>query len=545
MAQAAAKPPAKAPTPEPRSLLSRILSIVFDVRFISVLLQIVLIGILLFVAGLLGGNFLNNADRLGDAQFICRDGSVAYRCAYDFMNNEAGFDISDAPLGYENTDPYWWALWNGIANTFRVGIISVIAMTVVGTLTGIARLSDNWLVNKIALAYVEITRNTPILIQLLLFYFSIVLALPDIREAIQPLGLPIFLSNRGLSIPWPQFMTSASTWVAFLVLGVIQFQVTWMFLGRREERTGRSSNRLVWGLAGFFLIAVIGWIISGSVADNEGVLVANRSRIGEFDDIERIMLQRAGLNHPDDFKLLSPEELDEVTLQICALRESPSEANFTNKLRRLNIPYKVSRLSSPARATADFVEGDCEMFVAQKSILAAELATLEDPGAHQIVPLDETPIVMAIPRFEGFNVLGGFSMTGEYFALFLGLTFFYAGGFAEVVRAGILSVSKGQSEAARALGLSEGQRLQLIVLPQALQVIIPPMISTYLSLMKDTSLGVALGFQEVYSVGQVLINQSGRAMQIMLILMVVYLLISLFFSIILNWYNSRILIVER
>ncbi|MCB0006475.1 MAG: ABC transporter permease subunit [Anaerolineales bacterium] len=525
--------------------MSRALSLIFDVRVIAVIMQILLIALLFSGASILARNFLNNADRLGDAQFICRDGSVAYRCAYDFMNNEAGFDISDAPLGYENTDPYWWALWNGIANTFRVGIISVIAMTVVGTLTGIARLSNNWLVNKIALAYVEITRNTPILIQLLLFYFTIVLGLPDIREAIQPLGLPIYLSNRGMSLPWPQFMTSASTWIAFIVLGIIQFQVTWMYLGRREERTGRSSNRILWGLAGFFLIAILGWIVSSNVADNEGVLVANRSRIGELDDIERIMLQRAGINHVDDFDELSQERLDELALQICVLRDSSSEANFTNKLRRENIPYEVSRLSSPARATADFVEGDCEMFVAPKSILAAELATLEDPGAHQIVSIPETPVVMAIPRFEGFNVLGGFSMTGEYFALFLGLTFFYAGGFAEVVRAGILSVSKGQSEAARALGLSEGQRLQLIVLPQALQVIIPPMISTYLSLMKDTSLGVALGFQEVYSVGQVLINQSGRAMQIMLVLMIVYLLISIFFSLILNWYNSRILIVER
>ena len=545
MAQATAKPPAKTPNPDSRGPLSRALSLIFDVRVIAVIMQILLIALLFSGASILARNFLNNADRLGDAQFICRDGSVAYRCAYDFMNNEAGFDISDAPLGYENTDPYWWALWNGIANTFRVGIISVIAMTVVGTLTGIARLSNNWLVNKIALAYVEITRNTPILIQLLLFYFTIVLGLPDIREAIQPLGLPIYLSNRGMSLPWPQFMTSASTWIAFIVLGIIQFQVTWMYLGRREERTGRSSNRILWGLAGFFLIAILGWIVSSNVADNEGVLVANRSRIGELDDIERIMLQRAGINHVDDFDELSQERLDELALQICVLRDSSSEANFTNKLRRENIPYEVSRLSSPARATADFVEGDCEMFVAPKSILAAELATLEDPGAHQIVPLPETPVVMAIPRFEGFNVLGGFSMTGEYFALFLGLTFFYAGGFAEVVRAGILSVSKGQSEAARALGLSEGQRLQLIVLPQALQVIIPPMISTYLSLMKDTSLGVALGFQEVYSVGQVLINQSGRAMQIMLVLMIVYLLISIFFSLILNWYNSRILIVER
>ena len=265
MAQATAKPPAKTPPPESRSPLSRLLSFIFDVRVIAVIMQILLVALIFMGASALARNFLSNADRLGEAQFICRDGSVSYRCAYDFMNNEAGFDISDAPLGYENTDAYWWALWNGIANTFRVGIVSVIAMTILGTLVGIARLSSNWLVNKIALGYVEITRNTPILIMLLLFYFSVILAFPDIREAFQLFGLPIFFSNRGLSMPWPQFMTSASTWVAFLVLGIIQFQVTWMYLGRREERTGRSSNRLVWGLAGFFLIALVGWLVSSSV----------------------------------------------------------------------------------------------------------------------------------------------------------------------------------------------------------------------------------------------------------------------------------------
>ena len=113
------------------------------------------------------------------------------------MANEAGFDISDAPLGYENTDSYWWALWNGVANTFRVGLLSLVAMTILGVLAGIARLSTNWLIAKIALAYVEIIRNTPILIQLLLIYFSVILAFPDITEAWRPFNLPIFLSNRG------------------------------------------------------------------------------------------------------------------------------------------------------------------------------------------------------------------------------------------------------------------------------------------------------------------------------------------------------------
>ena len=253
MAQVTAKPPAKPPAPESPSIVSRLLSYVFDVRFLGVIGQIAFIGLVLFFFLSITGNFRANAAKLGEAQFICRDGSFSYRCAYDFMANEAGFDISDAPLNYENTDSYWWALWNGVLNTFRVGLLSLVAMTILGTLAGIARLSTNWLIAKISLAYVEIIRNTPILVQLLLIYFSVILALPDIREALQPFGLPIFLSNRGLRIPWPELMTSASTWIAFLILGVIQFQVVWMYLGRREEQTGKPSNRLAWGVAGFLI----------------------------------------------------------------------------------------------------------------------------------------------------------------------------------------------------------------------------------------------------------------------------------------------------
>ncbi|MCA9995862.1 MAG: ABC transporter permease subunit [Anaerolineales bacterium] len=535
-------------TPSPptsNSLVSRLASYIFDVRFLGVLGQIAFIIVLILGARTLFSNFAGNAAKLGEAQFICRDGSFSYRCAYDFMDNEAGFDISDAPLEYTNTDSYWWAFYNGVLNTFRVGLLAVVATTILGTLAGIARMSENWLVAKIALAYVEIIRNTPLLIQLLLIYFSIILALPDIKEAVQPFGLPIFLSNRGLNLPWPLLMSSASAWVAFLVLGAIQFQVLWILLGKREEVTGHKSNRLIWGVIGFIVIASIGWFVSSSVADNEGLLVARGSRIREIEDIEKIMLSRAGVNHVDDFKTLSDEKREEVALKICVLRDSASEPNFTNKLRAMSIPYDVDRAGSPDRATADFVEGNCEVFAAPKSVLAAEIATLENPGAHLIVPIKETPVVWHIPHFEGFNVVGGYSMTGEFFALFIGLTVFYAGGLAEEVRAGIMSVSKGQTEAARALGLSEAQRLQLIVLPQALRVVIPPLISTYLSLMKDTSLGLAVAFPEMYLISQTLLNQSGRALQIMIIIMLVYLSISLTFSVLLNWYNSRVVFVER
>ncbi|MCB0007143.1 MAG: ABC transporter permease subunit, partial [Anaerolineales bacterium] len=190
------------------------------------------------------------------------------------------------------------------------------------------------------------------------------------------------------------------------------------------------------------------------------------------------------------------------------------------------------------------IAGDCEVYPAPRAVLLGELNDRPERTEFLLIPVSETPVTLSVPRPEKFNIVGGLLLKGEFFALFLGLTVFYAGGFSEVVRAGILSVSLGQSDAARALGLTESQRIQLVVLPQALRVIIPPMISAYLSLMKDTSLGVAVAFPEMYILAQILMNQSGRAVQIMVIIMMVYLSISLAFSLILNWYNARILKVE-
>jgi general L-amino acid transport system permease protein len=153
--------------------------------------------------------------------------------------------------------------------------------------------------------------------------------------------------------------------------------------------------------------------------------------------------------------------------------------------------------------------------------------------------------VLSLPVREGLNLVGGTRLRPEFTALLLSLVLFYGGTLAEMVRAGILSVSKGQSEAARALGLTEGQRLQLIVLPQALRVIIPPGIGVALSLAKDTSLGIAIGFPDMYAVAYTTLNQSGRVLQLFVLIMLVYMLISLGFSVLLNWYNERIKLVER
>ena len=515
-----------------------------DGRVLGVFGQIGFIILVVLFVRTLGSNFADNKDRLGEIR--CADGSVSYRCAYDFMNSEAGFDISETVQPYETTDSYWYAFYQGLLNTLKVGLIGVVLTTIVGTLAGIARLSDNWLISKIALWYVELMRNIPLLVVLFILYFGVILGGPDLKETVQPFGLPFFFNNRGLNFPWPKFTSSAAIWIAFLILGVIQYQVLSIYLDRKEEKTGKESNKFLLGILSFLVIVGIGWFVASAISDTQGLMATKASRIQQIKDIDQLMLNRTGANSISELSLLSEEVLADAALKVCVLRDSPSEANFVSQLRSRKIPYRITRFDRPDKAAKAYDGGKCDVFAASKSILASERVALESPTSHLIIHVDEKPVVWSIPAFEGLNIAGGTKLSPEFTALLVGLVLFYGGGLAELVRAGIQSVSKGQTEAARALGLSESQRLRLVVLPQSLKVIIPPLIGTYLSLIKDTSLGLALGFSDMYRVSNVTINQSGQALQVVILMMLVYLAISIIFSIILNWYNNNyVVLVER
>jgi general L-amino acid transport system permease protein len=264
----------------------------------------------------LGANFASNVDKLGETQFICSDGSFSYRCAYDFMATQAGFDISEAPLPYETTDSYWYAFYIGILNTLKVGLLGVFFVTILGTLAGIARLSKNWLISNIALWYVELMRNIPLLIVLFMIYFGAILQGPDLRESAQPFGLPIFLNNRGLNYPSFQLTSSAATWLAFVVLGIIQYQVLNILLSRREELTGKSISKFRWGLLSFLIVVAIGWFVSSALSDTQGLMATRASRIRQVDDIEQLMRNRTGVNMIGEIDDLPEEEIAAAALTV-------------------------------------------------------------------------------------------------------------------------------------------------------------------------------------------------------------------------------------
>lgn len=522
-----------------------------DVRVIGVLAQLAFVIFIVLAAAWLISNVAQNMITLGENQFLCRDGTTSYRCAFDFLRLDAQFDIAETMVPYTPSDSYARAIWVGVLNTIRVTVWGIILATILGTITGIARLSTNWLISSIARWYVDIIRNTPLLVQLFFLLFGVLLVLPQIREAIQPFGLPIYLSQRGINLPWLVFMPSFPTWLAFLIVGLVQAQVLWIILGRREEQTGRPSNRLAWAVLSFLAVATIGWFVSSANADNQALLISRAARVREFADVETLMLGRLRIDNLAELDAaiasgqLTSEAVEAASLKICAVRDSVSEVNLTSQLQRANIPYTVLRTSRLDQATEAYATGECELLVGSPAVLAAEREVLENNANHVIVPVRETPFRLSLPRIEGLNFVGGITLTSRFAAILIGLVIYTGAFIAEIVRAGIQSVPRGQSEAARALGLSEGQRLQLVVLPQALRVIIPPLTSQYLNLAKNSSLAIAVGFPDLWATSFTTLNQSGRPIQIFIIVMAFYLSISLIISALLNWYNRRIALVER
>ena len=549
-----------------------------DVRVLAIIAQVIVV--ILVVAGVawLVGNFIENARNQG------------LEIGFQFLNVTAAFDISEG-IEYQSTDTFGRALWVGVVNTIRVSFLGIILTTIVGILTGIARLSNNWLLSRIATVYVEIVRNVPLLVLLFFLYFAVILKLPAVRDSVQPLGLPVFLNQRGVTLPGLTPTFGFPIWLAFIVLAIILVMALWTIQSRQEEKSGRSINKLGSAVAAFIIVVAAGWFVTTAFSSDQAIMVASSRNITDFEDFEAIFLLQidkdalaeAGVDKATLDSLTSAnavaaykadltaeleaaqlalatgtideaevtliedrlDAFDDAGITVCAVENSAAEINAASQLRRAGIGVDVDSAGSMREAGGAYTGGDCDLLAGTQAELAATRAILEEPDSHEIVAVSAAPLVANIPAPAGFNIQGGVGLTPEFAALLLGLVF-YTGAFAaEIVRAGILAVSKGQTEAARALGLSEGQRLRLIVLPQAMRVIIPPMTSQYLNLAKNSSLAVAIAFPDLVSVGNTVMNQSGLAMQVIIIFMIAYLTISLSISAFLNWYNKKVALVER
>ena len=338
---------------------------------------------------------------------------------FAFLDNTAGFGILFSLIPYDETNTYGRTFVVGLLNTLLVSSLGVLFATLLGFILGVARLSPNWLIAKMALVYIEITRNIPLLLQIFFWYFAVLRTLPGPRQSLE-FPLASFVNNRGLYVPAPDAQP-AFWWVGLAFLIALAGAVVLLRWARkRQDATGQRFPAWPVSLATVVGLPVIAfWLVGG-------------------------------------------------------------------------------------------------------------------------------PLTWSVPELKGFNFQGGLRLIPELIALWLALTLYTAGFIGEIVRSGIQAISKGQTEASEALGLRRGQSLRLIIIPQALRVIIPPLTSQYLNLTKNSSLATAIGYPDLVSVFMgTTLNQTGQAVEIVAMTMAVYMTISLSISMFMNVYNRAVALKER
>jgi general L-amino acid transport system permease protein len=368
---------------------------------------------LLFLAALLwlGYEFAMNARANLAAQ--------GFSSGFGFLGNTAGFGVTQSLIPYTESDSYGRVFLVGLLNTLLVAGIGIVLATLLGFLVGLARLSPNWLVARLAGGYVELIRNLPLLFQILFWYLAVLGALPGPRDSVSLFG-QIFLNNRGMIVPAPLLGEGAGYVGLAFLFGIVATIALARWARHRQEATG--------------LTFPVSWCGLGLI---------------------------------------------------------------------VGMPLLV--------------------FVALGF-----------------------PIGFEIPQLRGFNFVGGIRLIPEFIALVVALSTYTAAFIAEVVRAGVQAVSRGQTEAATALGFKRGLMLRLIVVPQALRVIVPPLTNQFLNLTKNSTLGAAIGYPDLFGLfAGTTLNQTHQAIEVISITMAVYLLISLLTSLLMNWYNARLRYIER
>jgi len=383
-----------------------------DPQFRSIFFQVVVLVAVIGFGWYLFVNTTANLERQGIAS------------GFDFLNSTAGFGIIFHLIPYSEESTYGQVFLVGLLNTILLSGLGVILATIIGFIVGIARLSTNWLISRMATVYIETLRNVPLLLQIFFWYFAVLRAVPSPRQSYN-LGDAIFINNRGIYIPKPVFGEGFWLVLAGLIAGIVGTVVIHRWARKRQEATGEQFPVFLTGLG-----LIVGLPILGIIA-------------------------------------------------------------------------------------AAIIHGG-------------------------------VPLSFDYPALAGFNFKGGMTMIPEFVAMLLALSAYTAAFIAEIVRAGILAVSHGQTEAAHSLGLRQGPTLRLVIIPQAMRVIIPPLTSQYLNLTKNSSLAAAIAYPELVSVfaGTVL-NQTGQAVEVIGITMAIYLSISLAISSFMNWYNKRMALVER
>ncbi len=391
--------PDRAPPPSP--------SILNNPVYRAIFFQVVVLGAIIFGCVFVIGNTLDNLAKMGIAS------------GFGFLDTTAGFAIIMHLVEYSEESTYGRVFIVGLLNTIVVSAVAIFFATILGFIVGVARLSNNWIVSKVATVYIETLRNIPLLLQIFFWYFAVLRQLPGPKQSIT-LFESYFLNNRGLYSPNPIPEAGFGLVPIALAIGIIATIALKRWATKRQELTGQQFP-VFWSAIGLIIgLPILAFVVTGF------------------------------------------------------------------------------------------------------------------------------PLAWEYPELKGFNYRGGLVIIPEFACLVIALSLYTASFIAEIVRAGIMAVSKGQSEAAHALGLRNAPTLRLVVIPQALRVIIPPLTSQYLNLTKNSSLAVAIAYPDIVSIfAGTTLMQTGQAVEIIAITMGVYLSLSLIISMFMNWYNNKMALVER
>ncbi|TRZ38909.1 ABC transporter permease subunit [Niallia circulans] len=375
-------------------------------KMLPIFIQVLFIILVGFVISVMVRNVQTGLDQIG------------LKIGLDYLNLKASFPIAESLISYTPDDPYKRAIVVGLLNTLKVAFFGIIIASVLGVVMGIARLSSNWLIRKLATVYVEVFRNTPLLVQIFIWNFAVFLPMPKIEDAAS-IG-SFYFSNRGAAIPWFTVHDNSITWIAVMVVLAVIAIILFKKLTSIAINAGKHTYPLLSSIAVFALGFILFYFIFG------------------------------------------------------------------------NGPFGIS-----------------------------------------------------VPEFNGNAFVGGTSLSIGFLSMLVALSIYTSTYIAEIVRAGILGVPKGQTEAAQALGFKSPTALRLIIFPQAIRIIIPPLTSQYLNLIKNSSLAMAVAYQDIVGIGNTIINQTGHTFETILIMIAVYLLFSLGTSLFMNFFNKKFQLVER
>ncbi|MGP7819154.1 amino acid ABC transporter permease [Niallia sp. 01092] len=375
-------------------------------KAVPILLQLIFVVIVGIALYLMINNVLYGLEQIG------------LTLGLDFLQLKASFPIAESLIHYTPDDPYIRALLVGLLNTFKVSIFGIIFASLLGVCIGIGRLSNNWLVSKLATVYVEIFRNTPLLVQIFIWNFAVFLPMPKIQEALA-IG-PFYFSNRGAAVPWFTIYSNTLLWFIILFVFIVLAIVMYKKLVNIEINTGKKMHPFLFSIGAFIIGCIVVYFITGN-----------------------------------------------------------------------------------------------------------------------------GPLHLTVPKVENGAFVGGTSLSIGFLSVLIALSVYTSTYIAEIVRAGIMGVPKGQAEAAKALGFKGSTSLRLIIFPQAIRIIIPPLTSQYLNVIKNSSLAMAVAYQDIVGIGNTVINQTGHTIETLFIIIAVYLFFSLMTSLFMNFFNKKFQLVER